>query len=55
MQNGQLLGKRIFKNILVNHRDNWRSKLGNTGWVKLMEARENYNMTKKKLDRIHGT
>jgi hypothetical protein len=45
MGNGQLMGKGIFKDILVNHKDNWRSKLGNMGWVRLMEVLTSFNRT----------
>jgi hypothetical protein len=44
-----ITGKMIFKDILVNHGDNWRSKLRQCWMGKLMEAKENCNRTQWNL------
>ena len=55
MGNGQLLGKEIFNDKLVNQEDNWRSKLENTICEKIMETMLNYSRNQEELQKIHGT
>jgi hypothetical protein len=45
----------LFNEKLLNPGNNWRSKLDNMGWVKLMETSVNYSGTQEELKIIHGT